>query len=116
MLIRIATLYPNTPGSHFDHNYYLQVHFPLAMRLLAPYGMRKVEMNRVLEGMDPAQPAPYHCMGLLYFDSVEDFRKGMAAHGAEISADVPNYTSVRGTVVICEEAGECTAESLARSN
>jgi uncharacterized protein (TIGR02118 family) len=114
-MIRIAVLYPNTPGSHFDHDYYLRVHFPLALRLLGPYGLRKVEMNRVLEGMDPTQPAPYHCIGLLYCDSVEGFRRGMAAKGAAISADVPNYTSVRGTVVIAEEAGVRTLEDLAKT-
>lgn len=112
-VIRITVLYPNTPGSHFDHDYYLRVHLALALRLLAPHGLRKLEMDRVLEGADPAQPAPYHCVGFLYFDSVEGFRDGMAAHGAQISGDVPNYTNVRGTVVIGEQAGCVTQDSLA---
>jgi uncharacterized protein (TIGR02118 family) len=94
-LIRITVLYPNLPQSHFDHDYYLCVHLPLALRLLAPYRMRKVEMDRVLAGLDPAQAALFHCVGLLYFDSVYGFRKGMAARGTEIGGDVANYTNVR---------------------
>lgn len=99
-LIRVTILYPATADSRFDHDYYRRVHLPLAVRLLAPYGLQRVETDRVLEGADPSRPAPYHCIGFLYFDSVDGFRRGMAAHGAEISADVPNYASVRATVLI----------------
>lgn len=103
-MIRVTILYPTGSGSRFDHDYYQRVHLPLAQRLLGPYGLRRVETDRVLEGADPTQPASYHCIGFLYFDTVADFRRGMAAHGAEIAADVPNYATLRATVLIGETA------------
>ncbi|MCG2635202.1 MAG: EthD family reductase [Gammaproteobacteria bacterium] len=112
-MIRISVLYPNEPGSHFDHDYYLNVHFPLALRLLAPYGVTRIEMDRVAEGIDPGQPSPWHCIGLIYCESIAGFRQGYADHGAVISGDVPNYTNVRGSVVISEMAGSQTLESIA---
>ena len=112
-MYRISVLYPNEPGSRFDHDYYLNVHFPLALRLLKSYGITRIEMDRVVEGIDPSVPSPWHCIGQIYCESIEGFRQGYADHGAEISGDVPNYTSVRGTVVISEIAGEQTPESVA---
>jgi hypothetical protein len=33
---------------------------------------------------------------------VEDFQKGMAAHGQELMADIPNYTNIPPTIQISE--------------
>ena len=35
-MIKVAFLYPNKPGSHFKADYYIDVHMPLAIRLLKP--------------------------------------------------------------------------------
>jgi len=35
-MVRVSVLYPNKPGSRFDANYYLNVHMPMAARLLGP--------------------------------------------------------------------------------
>jgi hypothetical protein len=31
-MMKVSVLYPNTPGTHFDMNYYLAHHMPLAVR------------------------------------------------------------------------------------
>lgn len=56
----------------------------------------------MLSGSDAAQPKPYHGIGLPYLDSVEGFRRGAAAHRAEINADLPNHATLRGTVLTGE--------------
>jgi hypothetical protein len=35
-MITVTFLYPNAPGSRFDADYYIDVHMPLAIRLLGP--------------------------------------------------------------------------------
>lgn len=38
--------------------------------------------------------------GLIRYE--EEFRKGMAAHGKELIADIPNYTDVQPTIQISD--------------
>ena len=103
-MIRVTILYPNKRGSHFDHVYYRDVHLPLAIEKMGPYGLIRAEVDRVLTGVKGVVP-DYHCVGHLYLDSAESFYKGMAAVGDEIKEDVPAYTDVRGTVVVAEIFG-----------
>jgi hypothetical protein len=48
-MIKVSILYPNKPGSHFDMNYYVTKHMPMAMRLLSK-GLRKTEVDAGLHG------------------------------------------------------------------
>jgi len=52
-MIKVSVLYPNKPGSHFDMNYYVGKHMPLAMRLLNK-GLRKTEVDAGVQGTAPA--------------------------------------------------------------
>jgi uncharacterized protein (TIGR02118 family) len=36
----------------------------------------------------------------LYFNAAADFQKGIAAHGAEIMGDIPNYTDISPQIQI----------------
>jgi hypothetical protein len=49
-MIKVSVLYPNKPGSHFDMNYYVGKHMPLAMRLLNK-GLRKTEVDAGIQGI-----------------------------------------------------------------
>ena len=35
-MITVTFLYPYTPGNRFDADYYIDVHMPLAIRVLGP--------------------------------------------------------------------------------
>src|ERR1700722_5081685 len=48
-MIKVTVLYPNKPGTHFDMNYYVTQHMPLAMRLLKK-GLRKTEVDAGIQG------------------------------------------------------------------
>jgi hypothetical protein len=41
-------------------------------------------------------------VGRLYFNTLEEFEKAMAAHGAEILGDVPNYTDIELQIQISQ--------------
>jgi uncharacterized protein (TIGR02118 family) len=93
-MVCISVLYPNTPGKKFDHDYYAQTHMPLVMDRLKSSGLLLYEIDTGLAGGAPGSPAPFICIGRLYFKTLEEFQAGLGTHGAEILADVPNYTDI----------------------
>lgn len=100
-MIRVSVLYPNTSGAKFDRKYYMEKHMPLVRERLEKYGLVRVEVDKGLGSMGGA-PAPFVYIAQLQFDSVENFQKGMEAHGQELLADIPNYTSVQPQVQVSE--------------
>lgn len=101
-MIRVSVMYPNTPGSRFDWDYYLGKHLDLSSRLLSSRGLVRTEIDRGVAGLPPGTPAPYHAVGHLFFPTLEDMESALAATAAEFIADERNYTSVRSVVQISE--------------
>jgi uncharacterized protein (TIGR02118 family) len=104
-MIRISVLYANEPGKKFDHGYYANSHMPLVKKRLASLGLIRLEVDKGVAGGAPDMPAPFISAGHLYFNSVAEFRSAMAAHGAELMGDVPNYTDIQPQMQISEIVG-----------
>ncbi len=68
-------MYPNTPNSKFDLDYYAQKHMALV------------------------------AIGHLYFNSMDEFQKAFGTHAQEIMADVPNFTDIEPQFQISEVVG-----------
>ena len=100
-MIKVSILYPNDAGSNFDHAYYRDSHMPMVKARLGDACLR-YGIDRCLGGAAPGSPAPYHAIGELYFNRVEDFGAAMAPHGKEIMGDIPNYTSVSPVLMVSE--------------
>jgi len=100
-MIKVTILYPSKPGSHFDVDYYLGTHMPLAMRLLEP-ALRGVSVEIGLSGGMPDQAPPFAAICGFTCDSVEAFGMVLAQHGAELSADIPKYTDIEPVIQIGE--------------
>jgi len=100
-MIKVSILYPNKPGSRFDHDYYRDRHMPLVKARLGE-ACQRYTVDKGLAGGAPGTPAPYVGMCHLYCDSVEAFQRGFAPHAKEIMADVPNYTDLAPLVQISE--------------
>lgn len=92
-MIKVSILYPNQPGSHFDADYYLNTHMPLACRLLAPV-LKGVSVDVGLSGMTPDQPPPFAAICELTCESVQEFGEALAPHQATLMGDIPNYTDI----------------------
>lgn len=103
MSITISVLYPNTPGSKFDMDYYLQTHIPQVKERWSGMGMGDIRAIRAVGTADPKTPAPYQVVALLQFESLEAFQAAGAAHGAEIMDDIQHFTDVSPIVVINED-------------
>jgi uncharacterized protein (TIGR02118 family) len=101
-MIRVTVLYPNEPGKRFDHAYYAGKHLPMVMERLKEAGMLRYEVDKGLAGGSPGAAAPFIAACHLYFNVAADFQKGIAEHGKEIMADIPNYTNISPQIQISE--------------
>jgi uncharacterized protein (TIGR02118 family) len=90
-MLAVTILYPQNPGTHFDHAYYRERHLPLVRDRLGA-ACRALTVEQGLAGGDPGTPAPFVAGCRLEFESIGDFQAAFAAHAAEFMADVPNYT------------------------
>ena len=105
-MIRVSVLYPKTGESRFDMNYYLTKHVPMVKARLQGMGLRGVQIDEGLGSAVPDQPPPFAVIGHMTFDKVEDLQQGLAAHGAEIMGDIPNFTNVQPQMQISRIAQE----------
>ena len=101
-MIRLAALYPNKAGARFDLKYYTETHMKLAGEKLKLFGLLRIEVDKGVSGLNADAPAPFLVVGTLVFKSLEDLQKGLAAHGEELMADIPNYTDIQPEIQISE--------------
>jgi len=97
----ITVLYPLTPGTAFDLDYYINSHLPLVRRLFEPMGQRDMRMHKGLSNGGPGEPA-FGVIAELFFDDMECLTAALVAHGAETQADIPNFTDSTPIVQISE--------------
>jgi uncharacterized protein (TIGR02118 family) len=96
-MIRVSILYPNTEGSRFDFDYYLNTHMPMTEKLLAP-NMRGMVVEQGVAGTTPGSKPAYSAMCHLLFDSVDAFLEVFMPHMATLTGDIPNYTDVEAVI------------------
>lgn len=86
---RVTVLYPNKTDKKFDFDYYMKKHIPFIAGLVG----KSIEVRRgIYTAM--GSPAAFVCMATIPIDSVAAFQAIFARHGAEILADIPNYTNI----------------------
>lgn len=100
-MIRVAVLYPNNPGVHFDMGYYTSKHMPMVKQLCAP-ACKSIAVDGGLAGAEPGSKPTYVAVGYLTFDSVEAFQQAFAPHAGQILADIKNYTNAQPVIQISE--------------
>ena len=100
-MIKVSVMYPNTPGTHFNHDYYRDQHMPMVKAKLGA-ALQSYTVDKGLAGGAPGAPATYVGMCHLFCDSVETFQAGFGPHAKDIMADVPNYTDIAPVMQISE--------------
>jgi uncharacterized protein (TIGR02118 family) len=91
----MTILYPKTDDAKFDMDYYTSTHMPMVAEAVGAtsWGAMAVSSDK------------HVAMGWVLFESMDSFNAGMAAKGAEIMADVANYTNQQPEVVMGEVTG-----------
>ena len=100
-MIRVAVLYPNSPGSSFDVAYYKHRHMRLVSEKLGPLGLVGCEVDAGIADLEGGPP-PYAAIGYMLFETREAFQSAFAKVGGELVADVPNYTNIAPVIQISE--------------
>ena len=103
-MVLVTAMYPNTPGSRFDRDYYLQTHIPLLKERWSSMGLENVRLVRGIGTADGGE-APFQVICLMSFRSMQDFQSAAGAHAAEIVGDVVNFTDAPPIIQISEDFG-----------
>jgi uncharacterized protein (TIGR02118 family) len=90
-MFKVSVMYPNKEGVRFDIDYYRTKHMDLVRKHMQPYGLIRTEVLRGISG-NAGQPAPYVCIGNLYFKTADGYEKGIAASAGALRADIPSFT------------------------
>ena len=98
-MIKVSVMYPNKPGSRFDHAYYLDKHMPMVKARMGS-ALKYYAVDKGMAGGGPGDPATYLFVAHLHCDSVDDFQRGFGPHAPEIMGDIANYTDVQPVVQI----------------
>ena len=100
-MIKVSVMYPYTPGSRFDHDYYRDSHMPMLKRLMGD-ACKSYTIDKGIGGGAPGAPPVYVGMCHVFCDSVEAFQAAFGPHAKEIRGDVANYTDIKPVTQISE--------------
>ena len=104
----VSVMYPATPGSRFDMEYYLNRHMRMVAEAWSSAGMRSYQVLQGLPAADGAEPV-FQVVANLDFESAAAFESAVTQSGAPIMADIPNFTDVQPTIQVSDVAGTYTA-------
>jgi uncharacterized protein (TIGR02118 family) len=100
-MIKVNVMYPYTEGARFDHDYYRDRHMPMVKaRLGSACAYYTVEKG--LTGGAPGAPPAFVAMCAFICDSVEGYQAAMKKYGAEVRADLANYTDIAPVLQVSE--------------
>ena len=100
-MFKATIMYPPTPSARFDMNYYIEKHMPMVKSKIGSSCIG-FTVDAGLAGGAPGSHSPYMAIGSLTFESLEVFGSVMSEHGAEIMADIANYTDSHPVMQISE--------------
>jgi len=84
---RVTVLYPNGANVKFDFDYYLAKHVPWVAGLVG----RSIEVRRGVSS--PTVSPAFVCIATIHIESAAEWDAVLEQHGAQIMADIPNYTN-----------------------
>lgn len=95
-----TVLYPTREGARFDHAYYNDHHIPLVKEAFAETGLTDVHVVTGVSSGDGG-PAPFVKIVTLFFRDAEAMQASLTSpQGAELTADLPNFTDIQPIVQI----------------
>ena len=96
----LSVVYPRTPGTTFDFDYYRSKHMPLVTQLWGNAGLAGGEALLGKSTPDGSE-APYFAIGIIHFDTAEALRAALAGeHASEIIGDIAKFTDAEPVIQI----------------
>ncbi len=100
-MIKVSILYPSKPGSRFDVAYYVDVHMPMAVRLLGA-ALKDVSVEIGIGSGMPGELAPFAAIAGFTCESVEAFTAAFTPVAGQLQGDIPKYTDIAPVIQISE--------------
>jgi uncharacterized protein (TIGR02118 family) len=100
-MIKIAVLYPNKPGSHFDVEYYLNTHMPMSARLLGS-AVKAISVEIGRSGVTAEDQPPFAAICGFTCETLQDFNDAFLPVASELQGDIPNYTDIEPIIQISD--------------
>ena len=100
-MIKMSVMYPQEQGKNFNLDYYLQTHMALVKDKWSGL-VKDVYVTKGLAGGAPNSPPSYHVMAQISFASMDDLQEALGK-GADLFADIPNFTDIQPVVQISEQ-------------
>jgi uncharacterized protein (TIGR02118 family) len=92
-MIRISVVYPNIADSKFDFDYYVSTHMPLVAKLYGEFGLQSWQTDKGIS-MSSKVPADFLVACYLCFDTMDNVKLALKTNGAQVMADVANFTDL----------------------
>ena len=105
MAVAITVLYPNVEDASFKLDYYLSKHMPLVKERFTAHGLKGWRVARLTATPQGGKP-PFSIIATLEFDNADQFRAAIAAEGAAVLGDVPNFSNKEPVIMIGEVVGK----------
>lgn len=100
-MIRVTAMYPNTPGSRFDIDYYLKEHVPMVMERLGG-ACKGFSLDEGVAGLSPPGHATYRIIVHFLFESTEAFLAAFNPQAEAIGEDFENFTDLTPIIQVGE--------------
>ncbi|TKA35706.1 hypothetical protein B0A49_07092 [Cryomyces minteri] len=99
-----TVLYPQTSDSDFKLDYYLSSHMPMVMKHFGPHGMTGYNVTK-LTGTPSGDKSEYSVQCILQFEQADQIPKALAAEGATVMGDIPNFSNKQPVIFLGEVVG-----------
>ena len=99
-MIKVSVLYPRTEASYFDIDYYCNKHIPMVLAMFAE-ACNGASVEQAVESTSDTEQ-PFHAVGHLHFDSLEQFNEVFSSNQQAVMNDIPNYTNSQPVIQIGE--------------
>ena len=100
-MVKVSVFYPNKPDSHFDVEYYLNTHMPMAARLLGS-GIKAISVEIGRSGEQPGSFPAFAAIAGFTCETVEDFLQAFAPVAGQLQGDIPNYTNIEPVIQVSD--------------
>ena len=104
MATTITVLYENVDDATFDLDYYMAKHMPLVDGKFKSHGLKGWRVLKAVGTPTGVKPL-YSIIANLEFDNPQQFKDAVAAEGADVFGDVPNFSNKDPIVVIGDLVG-----------
>ena len=100
-MVKVSIFYPSKPGAHFDVDYYLNTHMPLALGLLGS-AVKAVSVEIGMLGGTPDQAPPFTAICAFTCDTVQAFTDAFLPNADVLQSDIPKYTDIPPVIQVSE--------------